>query len=171
MTPLHEPVNPVGGDLPLFLQEPEQFRSKQLFKRLEIDIPHHMKSAGIQKKTVCDQCMEVWMPLGGIGSEGVDGHHGTRHPFLHPDLLLQKDQQTFVGTAAETAREGAVIPEIDPQQPGDTEYIMSVGNREQHILAFGQYAKPLHLGRSEEVSDCVGALKHLTGSFPCHFKQ
>jgi len=60
--------------------------------------------------------MQVGMPLAGIGPEGVDDHYRTRHPFLHSDHHLQQDQQTFVSTAAENARQGAVVREIDPLQ-------------------------------------------------------
>ena len=61
MTPAHQFPDQFVCDLSLFLQEFENLRTKQVFKRFEVCLPHHIKSPGITEKSVSNNGMQVGM--------------------------------------------------------------------------------------------------------------
>lgn len=132
--PRREFTYEIGGDLPFFFQELEQFRPKQFFKGFQIHLPHHIKSAGVFEKSIGNKGMEVRMPFCRVGSKRVYGHDDARDTVLQSDNLSQKGQQTSVGALAESGLQRAVVLEIDPKHDGNGKNILPVGNRVKDIF-------------------------------------
>ena len=54
MAPGHQFPDQLSCDLSLLLQEFKNIRTKQVFKRFEVCLPHHIKCPGVSEKSVSD---------------------------------------------------------------------------------------------------------------------
>jgi len=90
MTPSHKFSDQFGCDFSLLLQKLENFCPKDVFKWLEVCLPHDIKCSRIPEKSVGNNCMKVGMKFVGILAKGMNGYHNTGKPVLQANYFSQK---------------------------------------------------------------------------------
>lgn len=113
VTPAHEHPDKIIVDLALFLEHGEHVGAEDLGQGRQVNSPRHdVKRAVPGEQAVCDNQMDMRVPLFGIITESMYGHDRAEQAIRKTDYGAQEGEQAFIDAVAEFGEQVSVVLEI-----------------------------------------------------------